>query len=75
MKKFPHTLVKLKKISELGITKDSDFTNDEIKEVIRECNYLTYVFKETTRIDPAPPSTLQKVVYENFLLCGVKIPK
>ena len=62
-------------LNKVGISKDSDFCSEEVKEAIHNCNYLSYCFKETARIDPPGAGTLLRVAFEDIKICGVTIPK
>lgn len=67
LKKNPSTYTKVKEsLEKEGLTKDSDFNSEEVKELLNNCDYLGYVVKETLRMDPpafssAPYNAVQDV--------------
>ncbi|CAI2363795.1 unnamed protein product [Moneuplotes crassus] len=42
--------------------------------MLSECDYLTYVIKESLRMDPPSMNTSPYMTYEEVEICGVKIP-
>ena len=44
-------------------------------ELIASCEYLTYVVKESLRIDPPSIYTIPYYSFEEAEVCGVTIPK
>ena len=44
------------------------------KDLISDCDYLTYVVKESLRMDPPSMSTSPYYTYEDVEICNVKIP-
>lgn len=76
LKKYPETYEKLRSaLQEVGVTKDSDFSDPEVQEAVSNCSYLYYVFKEMTRIDTPVTGSLLRVALKDFEVCGVPIPK
>ena len=74
LKQFPEIYEKL--MSELKKCKISSavFQKKLDKDLISDCDYLTYVVKESLRMDPPSMSTSPYYTYEDVEICNVKIP-
>ena len=67
MKVNPEAYEKLKsELSKIGINQHTDYSSDETKEKIQNCDYLLYVIKETLRMDPPAYSSVPYVTNDSF---------
>lgn len=74
--KNPEKLQKLRsELTKSGYDKIEEMNQTEIKNVIMNCDYLSYVIKETLRMDPPGPNSLVYEAIEEFSVLGVHIPK
>lgn len=76
LKKFPETLVKLKKeLEENGFTKDANPREVFDIDKIQNLDYLANVIKEAMRIDSPAIESFAYSAYEDIEICGVPLPK
>lgn len=69
MKKLKEAMVKSK------LDRPEELNKDELKDAIYNCDYLTYVMKETLRFDNPLAESVNYDAEDDFELFGVKIPK
>jgi len=76
LKKYPEISKKLKtSLKDSGFSKDSDFENEGTKEILNNLDYLSFVAKETLRIDPPAFASITYTPSEEISICGVNIKK
>ena len=76
LKKHPEVLAKLKSsLDSAGILKLNIDDETKLKTIFEECDYLTYVVKESLRIDPAIVSGLLYTALDDVTIWGVPFEK
>jgi cytochrome P450 len=76
LKKYPEVLEKLMKhLADNGFNKYEDNYNNYTLEKISDLDYLTYVIKESLRIDGPAIQSLSYQCYEDVTVCGVPLKK
>lgn len=74
--KNPEKLEKLKsELEKSGYNEIDKLPQSKAKDVIMSCDYLSYVIKETLRMDPPGPFSLAYIATDNFSVCGVDVKK
>ena len=76
LKKNPEKLDKLiQELKDHGFDENTNMVEHLNKDTIEELDYLSYVVKETLRLDSPTIDTLNYMAKEDCKLCGVNIPK
>ena len=76
LKKYPETMKKLKSaLDTSGILKLKFDDESKLNEMYSECDYLSYVTKESLRIDPTAISGLWYMALEDITICGIPFSK
>lgn len=76
LKRNPDKLAKLvEELRQHGFDKNSNMHEHLNKDTIEELDYLSYVIKETLRMDSPTVDTLNYKAHEDCKICGVDIPK
>ena len=67
LKAYPDSFEKLKsEFDKIGINQHSDFSSEEVKQKIQDCDYLLYVTKEVLRMDPPTFRSISYNTYNSF---------